>query len=190
MNPAKGQISTQELRGAIRHLAAGGVIAYPTEAVFGLGCDPDNVAAIQRILELKGRPADKGLILIAAEFEQLLPYLDVSGLANLNKLLKTWPGPTTWLIRARKTVPFWIRGAHESIAVRVTGHPIAAQLSREFGKPLVSTSANPSGLPPARSALKTRLYFGQADLFIVKGKVGGERKPSPIFDARTFARLR
>ncbi|MGH8551622.1 MAG: Sua5/YciO/YrdC/YwlC family protein [Methylococcales bacterium] len=189
----KGRRSTpcrQQLRAAIRHLGEGGVIAYPTEAVFGLGCDPDNIAAIETILKLKDRPVDKGLILIASEFDQLLPYVDLSDIPDLNRVLKTWPGPTTWLMKARSTVPSWLRGAHESIAVRVTAHPLASELSRAFGKPLVSTSANPAGCPPAKSATKTRLYFGHANLLIVKGEVGEERKPTAIFDAWTRRRLR
>ncbi len=182
--------SRHNLRSAIRHLAGGGVVAYPTEAVFGLGCDPDNVGAIEAILQLKGRPVDKGLILIAAEFEQILPYLDLTGIPDLKRVLRCWPGPTTWLIKARSTVSTWLRGKHESIAVRVTAHPVASRLSREYGKPLVSTSANPSGYRPARSIIKTRLYFGRTNLVIVKGSVGGERKPTAIFDARTARRLR
>jgi L-threonylcarbamoyladenylate synthase len=178
------------LRSAIRCIAHGGVIAYPTEAVFGLGCDPDNVAAIEAILQMKGRPVDKGLILIAAEFEQILPYIDLEGIPDLKRVQQSWPGPTTWLIRARPTVAAWLRGKHESIAVRVTAHPIASWLAREYGKPLVSTSANPSGYRPARSVIKTRLYFGRSNLVIVKGPVGGERKPTAIFDARTARRLR
>jgi L-threonylcarbamoyladenylate synthase len=186
----KPPITRHTLRAAIRHLVGGGVIAYPTEAVYGLGCDPDNISAIQTILQLKDRPADKGLILVAADFNQLLPYIDITDGPNLNRVLKTWPGPVTWLLRARPAVPVWLRGQHESIAVRVTAHPVASQLSREFGKPLVSTSANPGGYSPAKSALKIRLYFRQANLFLVKGAVGEERKPTAIFDARTAARLR
>ena len=182
--------SKRRLQSAIRHVREGGIIAYPTEAVFALGCNPDNTAALQALLDLKGRPADKGLILIAAQFDQLLPYIDTTAVRNLNRILKTWPGPVTWLIRARSGVPFWLRGQHETIAVRVTNHPIAAGLCNALGKALVSTSANPAGFAPAQSALKTRLYFGDSKIFILKGAVGPERKPSAIFDARTLARLR
>ncbi|MGH9845920.1 MAG: Sua5/YciO/YrdC/YwlC family protein [Blastocatellia bacterium] len=183
-------MSRHRLKAALRQLAGGGLIAYPTEAVFGLGCDPDNPQAIERLLQLKQRPAHKGLILIGGDFGQLLPYIDATDIPNLHKILKTWPGPVTWLIKARPSVPFWLRGDHDSIAVRVTAHAIAARLCKEFGKPLVSTSANPSNDAPARSAFKTRLYFGQKDVFIVKGKVGGLGKPTAIFDARTLKRAR
>ncbi|MGR9106372.1 MAG: Sua5/YciO/YrdC/YwlC family protein [Gammaproteobacteria bacterium] len=183
-------IPRPRLWAAIRHLAAGGVLAYPTEAVFGLGCDPDNPDAIQTLLKLKDRSPEKGLILIAAEFQQLLPYIDLSAVRDWNKILKTWPGPITWLIKARPTVPFRLRGNHESIAVRVTAHPLASSLCRAFGKPLVSTSANPGGAPPAKSALKTRIYFGSTNILIVRGALGLEPKPTPIFDARSFVRLR
>ena len=100
-------ISPHKLRAAVRHLGKNGVIAYPTEAVFGLGCDPDNIHAIKTILELKNRSVDKGLILIAADFEQLRPYIDTTELPDIGNVLKTWPGPVTWLIKARSTVPVW-----------------------------------------------------------------------------------
>jgi L-threonylcarbamoyladenylate synthase len=190
MNTQHQPLTPHSLRAAIRQLDRGGVIAYPTEAVFGLGCDPDNNRSVQRILELKGRPAEKGLILIAADFEQLLPYIDITDIPDIKRVLKTWPGPVTWLIKARPTVPPCLRGRHDTLAVRVTAHPVASLLSRKFGKPIVATSANPAGSPPAKSVLKTRLYFGHADLLIVREAVGNARKPTAIFDSRTFARLR
>ena len=178
------------MRSAIRHLDCGGVIAYPTEAIFGLGCDPENGSAIEYLLRMKQRSSDKGLILIASEFNQLLPYIEVGSITNLNRVLGSWPGPVTWLIKARPTVCAWLRGRHEAIAVRVTAHPIASELSRRYGKPLVSTSANPSGTTPARTALKTRLYFSGHDLFIVDGATGGAARPSAIIDAQTLQRIR
>lgn len=183
-------ISPHKLRSAIRHLKNNGVIAYPTEAVFGLGCDPDNIPAIRTILQLKNRSVDKGLILIASDIELLAPYIDITDLTELGSVLKTWPGPSTWLIKASLTVPVWLRGQHETIAVRVTSHPVASQLSRAFGKPLVSTSANPTGFSPARSSLKTRQYFAHRNLFFIPGAVGQERNVTPIFDAQTKSRLR
>jgi len=162
-------VSAHKLRTAARQLRYGRVIAYPTEAVYGLGCDPTNIDAVQSILDIKGRPAEKGLILIGADFEQLLPYIDLEGIRDLPRVLDTWPGPVTWIIKARPDVPAWLRGAHDSVAVRVTAHPLAARLAKTFGKPLVSTSANPSGRPPARSALKTRRYFCREKIFIIPG---------------------
>jgi L-threonylcarbamoyladenylate synthase len=183
-------VSAHKLRTAARQLRYGRVIAYPTEAVYGLGCDPTNINAVQSILDIKGRPAAKGLILIGADLEQLLPYIDLEGIRDLPRVLDTWPGPVTWIIKARPSVSPWLRGTHNSIAVRVTAHPLAAQLAKTFGKPLVSTSANPNGLPPARSALKTRRYFCREKIFIIPGSLGGESNTTAIFDAQTNARLR
>lgn len=183
-------IPPHKLRVVLRHIERNGVIAYPTEAVFGLGCDPDNIHAIRTILDLKNRPIGKGLILIAADFEQLTPYIDTTDIPDINRVLKTWPGPVTWLIKARSTVSVWLRGEHESVAVRVTAHPVASQLARAFGKPLVSTSANPTGFAPAKSALKTRRYFARTNILIVGGAIGQERGTTAIIDARSNAQLR
>lgn len=170
------------LRRAVRALRQGGVIAYPTEAVYGLGCNPDDGAAVTRLLALKGRSAGKGLILVAAGFDQLRPYLAPLDDARLAPALAGWPGPYTWLIPAAAAVPPWLRGGHATLAVRVTAHPVTAALCRAFGGPLVSTSANPAGRPPARSALAVRRYFrGRLDR-ILTAPLGGQRRPSTITD--------
>lgn len=163
-------------------MRAGGVVAYPTEAVWGLGCDPSNAQAVHRLLALKSRSPDKGLILLAADMEQIEPLL--SGLDDLQRqrLSLTWPGPTTWLVPHNHRVPSWVSGCFPSVAVRVTDHPIAAGLSRAFGGPIVSTSANPQGRSPARSPLRLRQYFADALDDIVPGPLGGRRQPSEIRD--------
>ncbi|HFC53385.1 MAG TPA: tRNA threonylcarbamoyladenosine biosynthesis protein RimN [Gammaproteobacteria bacterium] len=168
------------LRRARRTLSQGGVVAYPTEAVYGLGCDPLDDDAVGRLLEMKGRPVHKGLILIAAEFSQLLPFIESPCADGLQLLRESWPGPVTWVVAARPELPFWLRGNHATVAVRVTGHPLAAALCRAFGGALVSTSANPAGLPPARSPLAVRRYFGEQVNQILHGATGGLRKPTEI----------
>lgn len=168
------------LRRALHVLRQGGVIAYPTEAVYGLGCDPLDGAAVQRLLELKGRLLHKGLILIAAELSQLLPLIQPPSADRLQLLRESWPGPVTWVVAARPELPFWLRGNHTTVAVRVTGHPLAAALCRAFGGALVSTSANPAGLPPARSPLAVRRYFGGRVNQILHGATGGLRRPTEI----------
>lgn len=166
---------------AVAAVKAGGVIAYPTEAVYGLGCDPRNRAAVLRLLRLKRRPVNKGLILIAADARQLMPYVtDIPA-----HVRATWPGPVTWLLPARKDVPRWIRGRHSSIAVRVTAHATAAALCRAAGRALVSTSANPSRERPARSYRETATRLGAGVDYIVRGRTGGARRPTEIRDART-----
>lgn len=162
------------------------VIAYPTEAVFGLGCDPDSEAAVEALLTLKHRPREKGLILIADNFEQLLPYIDVTALNDnqLQTILATWPGPVTWVMPAKATTPTWLTGQYSSLAVRVTNHPLVKDLCRKFGKPLVSTSANLNGQPPCRLAAEVKQQFGQ-DFPVLIGDVGGRENPSEIKDALT-----
>mgnify|MGYP001824793502 FL=1 len=170
------------LRRAAAVLHAGGIVAYPTEAVYGLGCDPLNRAAVQRLLALKGRPAEKGLILIADDLLRLAPFLGPLTPKMRERVDPSWPGPVTWLLPARPETPHWLRGNHASLAVRVTAHPMAAALCAAFGGPLVSTSANPSGRPPARSPLQVRLRCPGVDL-VVHGPTGDLIKPTPIRDA-------
>jgi L-threonylcarbamoyladenylate synthase len=172
------------LREGVRRLQAGAVIAYPTEAVFGLGCDPCNATAVGRLLAIKRRPVSKGLILIAASLAQLEPFIEPLEVASRARLVATWPGPITWLVPARQA-PVWLRGAHATLAVRVTAHPLAAALCQAWGGPLVSTSANIGGRPPARSALAVRRQLGNRVDYIVPGRVGGACRPTEIRDLRS-----
>ena len=125
----------------ITALKQGEVIGYPTEGVFGVGCDPDNQAAVYKLLALKQRPIEKGLILIAADYEQLLPYIDASQLTplQLQAVMATWPGPVTWVMPTQPHVAAFLTGQFSTIAVRVSDHPLVQQLCREFGKPITST---------------------------------------------------
>ena len=173
----------------IRHAAEvmrrGGVIAYPTEAVWGLGCNPFDRRAVEYLLSLKERPMHKGLILIAADIRQLGPFIDHLDDLQRQKLKNSWPGPVTWLVPRNKLAPFWVTGNSPSLALRVTDHPLAAGLCRAFGAPIVSTSANPQGLEPARDALTLRRYFGDQLDAITQGKVGRRANPSEIRDLLT-----
>jgi L-threonylcarbamoyladenylate synthase len=175
---------------AARAIHGGGVIAYPTEAVFGLGCDPLNPDAVQRLLALKQRPMHKGLILIAADMAQLIPFIAPLSDKDKARLAVTWPGPHTWLLPARADTPRWLRGSHSSIAVRITAHPITAALCRAAGQALVSTSANPAGRPPARNAFQTRRYFPNGLDDILHSAVGTENGPTAIRDLATGRLLR
>jgi L-threonylcarbamoyladenylate synthase len=167
---------------AARALRAGAVIAYPTEGVWGLGCDPLNRAAVERLLALKRRPVAKGLILIAAEAAMFEPLFYALSPAQRQQLDDSWPGPSTWIVPdPDHRAPAWIRGRHDSLALRVTAHPLASRLSRAFGGPIVSTSANPAGLAPALTAYAVRRYFGGL-VMIVPGETGGSKTPSTIRD--------
>ncbi len=185
-----GWTSTFRLTLAARQLHAGFLVAYPTEAVWGLGCDPLNRQAVANLLALKGRRASKGLILIAANFTQIEPFLNIHSDQMKTKLLENWPGPVTWIVPAADQTPAWLRGSHDTLAVRVTAHPLASALCEAFGAAIVSTSANPSGARPARTQLKTRCYFPRAHLHYLPGSVGGLNKPTAIFDALSGIKLR
>lgn len=173
------------LKQAARIIRKGGIVAYPTEAVYGLGCDPLNGDAVLRLLELKQRSVHKGLILIAATARQLEPYLAPLSGETWGKIKRTWPGPVTWLLPARPATPWWITGGRDCVAVRVTAHPAAAALCRAAGQALVSTSANVSNHPPADSPLAVRAMFGDQVELILHGATGELAKPTEIRDART-----
>lgn len=173
------------LRSARRVLQAGGIVAYPTEAVYGLGCDPLNPQAVMRLLALKQRPWQKGLILIASQRKQLESYLKNVPAEIEQKLEQSWPGPVTWLMPTHEEVPFWLRGEHTTLAVRVTAHPLASALCETFGGPIVSTSANLAGHEPARNALTVRRELGSRVDYILHGELGDSEKPTEIRDAST-----
>ncbi|TWI57655.1 L-threonylcarbamoyladenylate synthase [Pseudomonas duriflava] len=172
----------------VQHVAQvirqGGVIAYPTEAVWGLGCDPWDAAAVHRLVRLKQRPLEKGLILIADNIRQFDFLIHDLPRPWLDKLSSTWPGPNTWLVPHQNRLPGWITGAHSTVAVRVSEHPLVRELCSLTG-PIVSTSANPSGRPAARSRLRVEQYFSNQLDAVLGGALGGRRSPSVIRDLET-----
>lgn len=168
---------------AIQALNDGTVIAYPTESVYGLGCDPFNQFAVLHLLALKKRATHKGLILIAANVEQIMPYITPISPDRMQQILNTWPGPFTWVFPKSKLTPAWIHGNHNTVAVRITAHPIARDLCTHFGKPLISTSANVEGELPARTAKAVEEMFPTGIKMIVFGETGGLSKPTEIRDA-------
>lgn len=172
-------------------LRKGGVIAYPTEAVYGLGCDPLNAAAVLRILDMKQRPEEKGLILVAANLQQLQPYLLPLSHKQQATLQHSWPGPNTWIVPARPEVPRWLRGKHDSLAVRVSAHPWVQALCHHFGGPIVSTSANRAGQEPARTPLQVRIrLMGNEPDLILHAPLGGAAQPTKIRDLLTGSIVR
>jgi L-threonylcarbamoyladenylate synthase len=183
-------MTTWHLRQAVRCLQRGGLLAYPTEAVWGLGCDPFNLAAVRHLLALKGRPVHKGLILIAAHFSDLEPFLAPLHQESYNRVMASWPGPVTWLLPAQHWVPVELHGRHETLAVRITAHAQVRALCEAFGGALVSTSANPARHPPAHNALQVRRYFRQQSIHLLPGATGGSPSPSEIRDARNGRVLR
>ena len=178
-----------QIHNALSVLEDGGIIAYPTEAVMGLGCDPWDEDAVAEILRLKRRPAGKGLIVTASNIDQLSGLVDFSRVPALEEIAASWPGPVTWLAPARRVTPHWLTGQHDTLAVRVSAHPVVQQLCDAAGA-LVSTSANPSGCRPARTRRRARAYFGQDVDCYIPGNVGGDPRPSMIRDAVTGRVLR
>ena len=173
-------------------LRSGGVLAYPTEAVWGLGCDPFDKAATHRLLAIKRRPVDKGVILVAASPAQFDGLLDWNALppGRADLVRAQWPGPRTWIVPATARIPAWITGTHSGVAVRVSDHPDVVALCEAFGGPLVSTSANLAGEPPAFShdALSADV-LAQVD-GVLAGETGGLRAPTAIRDAATGQEIR
>lgn len=163
------------------------VIIYPTESVFGLGCDPDSKVAISNLLHIKRRSWKKGLILVAANYKQLLKYINDIYLNDNQKshVFSTWPGPVTWVFPARLNTPFWLTGQFSSIAVRVSHFEPIKRLCLSFGKPLVSTSANLTGYPPARTITEVYKQLGLYNMSVMNECVLGLSRPSEIRDAMT-----
>jgi L-threonylcarbamoyladenylate synthase len=163
-------------------LRTGGVLAYPTEAVWGLGCEPRNQMAVERLLRLKRRDWRKGLILVAAEFSQLEPFVQLPSRTAQKRAFATWPGPATWVFPASEHTPMWISGERDSVAIRVSAHPLVRELCLAYGGPIVSTSANRAGHAPARSASAVRLAFGRGIDGLLPGTLGTLKQPTVIRD--------
>lgn len=169
---------SQPVNRAARILRSGGVVAYPTEGVFGLGCLPDDFAAVSRVLAIKERDPALGLVIIAADIEQLDGWIELT--ENSPELTSTSKQPITWIVPASDDVPYWIRGEHSGLAVRITTHPVAAALCEAADSALVSTSANVHGRPPARNVFVLRRRLGALVDYIVPGECGPATGPSEI----------
>lgn len=186
MNP----LPTLTVLQAAERLRAGAVIAYPTESVYGLGCDPLRESAVRRILALKNRAPEAGLILIADRFERFVPFVGPTDAEQLARARASWPGPVTWLFPRGAAVADWLAGDHPTIALRIPDHPVCRALCAAFGGAVVSTSANPGGEPPARTAAAVGGYFDARIAGVVAGEPGGRRQPSEIRDLATGRVLR
>ncbi len=176
---------------AAQHLRQGHVIAYPTEGVWGLGCDPLNSTAVQQLLELKQRQSNKGLILIASKFSMLAPLLAPLSQTEIKTMANTWPGPVTWLVPVNQgQIPSWLRGTHSTLAIRVSNHPVVSALSTAFQGPIVSTSANLSGQRARLSLQTVRQLFGNTIKYYLPGELTQPGKSSTIRDLKTLKIIR
>ena len=177
-----------QINQAVEVLQQGGVIAYPTEAVYGLGCDPKNLSAVKKILELKKRQKEKGLILVAANFEQLKPYLQPLDKNTEKKLLDSWSDSEkaiTWLVPVKADVSEYLKGQFDTLAVRVSHHPVVKELSEKFGGAIVSTSANISNQEATRTAEQVNQIFETKIDFILEGETDINAQPSEIRNTMT-----
>lgn len=190
VNSSSEQVDYKAVKAAASLLRQGGVLAYPTEAVWGLGCDPFNSRALQRLLLLKQRDPSKGVIVIASNLDQLKPWLTDITPAQQAILEKSWPGPQTWLVKDNGYTPELIRGKHTQVALRVSNHPWVVALCDAFEGPLVSTSANTAGQPPLQSYAEIERVFGGDLDMILNGALGGLNSPTPINDLATGEVLR
>ena len=166
---------------ACQALKQGNIIAYPTEAVWGLGCDPYNETAVNKILRVKDRSINKGLILIGGSVDQFEPLLSGLGIVHRDTLNASWPGHVTWLVPdPDNLIPQWIKGSHQSVAIRVSAHPVVQKLCSTFAGPLVSTSANVAGEEEIRSRIILEDKFANHLACIVDGEIGQAVKPSEM----------
>lgn len=163
-------------------LRDGGVVAYPTEAVWGLGCDPFNEQAVHRILTLKSRPVEKGLILIAGAAQHLAPWEEILEPAEYTRLISVTERPTSWVVPDTLITPDWVRGQHPGVAIRLSQHEPVQDLCCAYGGALVSTSANPADLDPARSKEEVMTYFGDTLDAIFDASLGDAAQPSQVLD--------
>ncbi len=189
-------MTNKNLSNLAEQYSDGQVFAYPTEAVFGLGCDPQNKAAVDTILQLKSRDVKKGVILIASTFAQIAPYVLFDDLPSSTQaaIMQSWPGPVTWLLPKSAYTPSWISGNSELVAVRITAHPLVRAMCNEVNQPFVSTSANPAGAEPAKTIAQLHTYFGDAlnanMLTLIEGELGKQTAPSKIFNSLTMETIR
>ncbi len=177
---------------AAQSILSGGIIALPTEGVYGLSCHPNQSAALHRLIDLKQRPDNKGLILVAANQRQLDGYVDWQKLPidRQRVVWESWPGPFTWIVPAKPTVSQLILGQHRGVAVRVTDHPLLAELCLLCQSALVSTSANFHGQPAVRTSDALDPELVKQLEGVISDQVGNATGPSTIRDAVSGVVLR
>jgi L-threonylcarbamoyladenylate synthase len=181
---------TDQIQQAAKHIKQGGVIAYPTEGVYGLGCDPSNHTACNRLRRLKSRPLSQGLIVIAAKWAHVSPWVGACDTTIIERCLANWPGPITWLLPASKRAPYTITGDSDKIAIRLTAHTQARQLCQALEAAITSTSANNRGEPALTTYQAVKSYYQSQLDYIIKGQTGLLQGPTPIWDALSNTPIR
>lgn len=171
------------------HVAKGGLIAYATASCFGIGCDPRNKRAVQKLLRVKRRPQKKGLILIGNNFADLRPFVKTLSAAQQKIAEEKWPGPHTWLMAASRRTSRLIRGRHAQVALRADAHPEAREVCKLLGMAITSSSLNRAGRVPVRTYREARRQFGESVL-VLPGRTGSDKSPSTIQDFETGRLIR
>ena len=178
-----------EVKDVICHLKSGEVIGYPTEAVYGIGCDPWNQSSVEKIAKIKGRERRQTFLMVASSIDQLTDLIDISRLSSQVK--SSWPGHTTWLIKAKENVPYWLQDEQTNkVGVRVSNHPLVRELCNEYGKPIISTSANISGKEEIKNQQEFIRTFSSNINYLVDGDLGDYDKASMIIDMETNRKIR
>lgn len=167
---------------AAKVLIGGGIIGYPTETVYGIGCNAFNAAAVDRIYELKGRDRGKAMIVIAGDILQVRELVKEIPPAAEKLIDNFWPGPLTIIFHAAERMNAVFRGAHNTIAVRIPDSRISLSLIRQTGFPLISTSANCAGQPPSTTAEEVAAVFGSQLDLIIDGGPTPAKMPSTVVD--------
>lgn len=172
------------------HLKKGGLLAYPTESCYGLGCIPTSSFALRKLIHLKKRPQHKGMIVIGKNQAQLYDLIEMPSEAMQQRLQQEWPAPKTFLLPVGKNILPLLRGKRRNkLAVRVPAHAGARQLCHILNTPLVSTSCNRAGKRACKTEREVRRQFGR-QVWVVGGKIGKQKFPSQIIDGETGQRLR
>ena len=178
-----------EVKDVICHLKSGEVIGYPTEAVYGIGCDPWNQSSVEKIAKIKGRKKRQTFLMVASSIDQLTDLIDISRLSSQVK--SSWPGHTTWLIKAKENVPYWLQDEQTNkVGVRISNHPLVRELCSEYGKPIISTSANISGKEEIKNQQEFMKTFSSDINYLVDGDLGDYDKASMIIDMETNKKIR
>ncbi len=175
---------------SVHHLKQGHIIAYPTEAVYGLGCDPFNRAVVEKLARLKRRSSNKGIILVASEWSQVSVLIKSLSAAQMSAVWARWPGPHTWVFPASNQAPEWLLGPQNTIALRISDHPAIVALTQAWRGPITSTSANFAGQPPLLCYEDVCREFQYQLGYVLPGQVGDSLKPSSIQDVLTLEMLR
>jgi len=163
-------------------VAAGGIVALPTETFYGLAVDAFDAAALDRLNRVKGKEGDAPVLLLLADLEQVGQVADELP-ARFTKLVEMfWPGPLTLVVRASDRVPRQVSGGRGTVAVRVPGLSLPRRLAERVGRPVSGVSANRAGEPPCRTALEVSRVLGDdIDLILDGGRTAGGA-PSTIVD--------